>query len=99
MNKAELIHNTAAALIVSKSEVTAAVDQFLAELTEAVARGDEVSIPGLGKFVRAETPARTGRNPATGESIEIPAGRKPKFSAAKGFKDMVANYKAPKPLK
>lgn len=53
----------------------------------AIARGDEVSLPGLGKFKVKDTAARTGRNPQTSEPMEIAAGRKVSFTPAKGLKD------------
>lgn len=63
----------------------------LAHLTETELRiGNEVVLPGVGKFKAMATKPRTGRNPATGESVEIPAGKKVKFTAASTFKKAVA---------
>jgi len=56
---------------------------------EALRQGDEVTLPGLGKFSVSHMEARTGRNPQTGEAIEIAARNKPTFSAAKALKDAV----------
>ncbi|MBV8912295.1 MAG: HU family DNA-binding protein [Acetobacteraceae bacterium] len=54
---------------------------------DAIARGQEVSVQGLGKFKVADRPAREGRNPATGETIQIAASRKAAFAPAKPLKD------------
>jgi DNA-binding protein HU-beta len=58
-------------------------------VTSSLKKGDEVSIAGLGIFSAKMRPARTGRNPRTGESISVPAMRVPKFRAAKALKDAV----------
>ncbi len=54
---------------------------------DALTRGDELTLPGIGKMTVKDRPARTGRNPATGESIEIPAKRTVRLVAAKALKD------------
>ena len=63
------------------------VDAILGSIADAVASGEVVSLPGFGKFKVADRPARAGRNPATGERIEIAASRKLTFTAAKQLKD------------
>ena len=63
------------------------IDATLGAIIEAVANGEEVSLPGFGKFKRKETPARPGRNPATGEAIQIAASSKVTFTPAKALKD------------
>ncbi len=63
------------------------VDAILGSIADAVANGEVVSLPGFGKFKVADRPARAGRNPATGERIEIAASRKLTFTAAKQLKD------------
>ena len=56
-----------------------AVETVVASITHALLEGEEITIMGFGKFTVVDTPARTGRNPRTGEPLEIPAGRKVKF--------------------
>ncbi len=74
---------------VSKAEVNAFLDSLNFVITESLAAGGDVTLPGLGKFSVKETAERTGRNPATGETITIAAKRGPKFSPAKALKDAV----------
>jgi DNA-binding protein HU-beta len=87
MNAAELADKLAADHDLPKAKVKALLDATFAAVGEAVARGEEVSIPGFGKFKTAERAARQGRNPATGESIQIAASRKTAFTPAKQLKD------------
>ncbi len=92
MNQAELI-NAIAANISNTGTSKAAIKFVLdaqAEVAQAeLKRGNEVTLPGLGKLFVKETAARKGRNPATGAEIDIPAKKAPKFSAAKALKDAV----------
>lgn len=67
----------------AKKTITAVFDQ----IAEAASKGDEVSIPGFGKFAVKDRPERQGRNPATGEAMTIAASKKVAFTAAKGLKD------------
>jgi DNA-binding protein HU-beta len=67
----------------AKKTITAVFDQ----IAEAASKGDEVSIPGFGKFTVKDRPERQGRNPATGEAMTIAASKKVAFTAAKGLKD------------
>ncbi len=67
----------------------AAVESVFGTISEALSRGDTVSLVGFGVFSVSERAGRTGRNPRTGESIEIAASRAPKFKAGKGLKDAV----------
>lgn len=87
INKASTSHYDAG---VSKTVVEAVLDTLNEVVTECIDNGDEVTLPGLGKFSVKDKAARTGRNPATGEEIQIPAKRVPHFSAAKALKDAVA---------
>lgn len=89
MNKAELVNTIAQRTDQSASTVNAVVSAFEEVITEAVARGDKVSLPGFLTFERSERSARTGRNPSTGESIQIPAATVPKVKVGKSFKDSV----------
>lgn len=92
MNQAELIDAIAATNPNNNSSKTnvKAVLESLASVTHAeLLQGGEVTLPGLGKLSVKEAAARKGRNPATGESIDIAARKAPKFSAAKALKDAV----------
>lgn len=77
--------------LISKADMTAVVEGLSDIVHEQLARGDKITLPGIGKFTVAERAARTGRNPQTGEALEIPASRQPKFKAAKVLKEAVAN--------
>ncbi len=93
MNQAELINAIADAGDnegVSKATIKWVLDTQGDLVRHSLASGSEVTLPGLGKLSVAEKAARKGRNPKTGEDIDIPAKRVPKFSAAKALKDAVA---------
>ena len=87
MNHAELADSVAASLGVSKAEGKKAVDAVFSAITDAAAKGEEVSVSGFGKFKVKATPEREGRNPATGETMQIAAKKKLGFGAAKAVKD------------
>ena len=87
MNKNELIAHMADHSGITKAEATKAMDAMLEGIGDALQKGDEVRIAGFGIFTVAERPASEGRNPRTGEKIQIPASRQPKFKAGKGLKD------------
>ncbi len=90
MNKAELIAAVAAKADVSQKEAAAVVAAVLDEIKDALKKGDKVQLVGFGSFeVRAKA-ARTGKNPRTGETIEIAASKAPAFKAGKAFKDYIA---------
>lgn len=95
MNKRELI-DAISGRLGSKSAASQAVNAVLETIQEAVARGDKVAITGFGVFERAERAARTGRNPATGASIKVPAASVPKFRPGAEFKAAVNAKKAKK---
>lgn len=89
MNKAslvEVVHGIVGGTKVQSEEV---VDAIISSITESLKKGDEVSIAGLGIFSAKTRAARTARNPRTGEAIQVPAMRVPKFRAAKALKDAV----------
>ncbi|HAF43053.1 MULTISPECIES: HU family DNA-binding protein [Sphingomonadaceae] len=71
----------------SKADAKKIVEAVFADITDAVAKGDEVSINGFGKFKVKDSPERQGRNPATGEAITIAASRKISFAPAKQVRD------------
>ncbi|QQN74617.1 MULTISPECIES: HU family DNA-binding protein [Croceicoccus] len=89
MNKNELISQVADASALSRNDATKAVESVFDVITEALAKGDEVRLVGFGTFSVAERKASTGRNPRTGEPMEIKASTQPKFKAGKGLKDAV----------
>jgi DNA-binding protein HU-beta len=89
MNKADIINKVHGVLGGTKADAERAVETFIDSVVKGVASGDEVSVAGLGIFLAKARPARTGRNPRTGETIRIAATRTPKFRPAKGFKDAV----------
>jgi DNA-binding protein HU-beta len=73
----------------SKTDAAKAVDGVFDSITDALKKGDEVRLVGFGTFNVAERAQSEGRNPRTGEKIEIPASKQPKFRAGKGLKDAV----------
>ncbi len=89
MNKGQLADSLAARTGLNKTAALHAVDGVFAEIAEALARGDEVRIPGFGAFVTRNRPARMARNPRTGETIEVQAATVPAFKAGKPLKDAV----------
>ena len=89
MNKSELIDAASDKASLSKNDVSSALDALVETITESVARGDKVSVTGFGTFERRERAARTGRNPQTGEEMQIKASKAPAFKAGKSFKDAV----------
>ncbi|AER57052.1 putative DNA-binding protein HU-beta [Pseudoxanthomonas spadix BD-a59] len=89
MNKAELIEAVAGRSDLSKADSTRAVDAVIASITEALKGGDSVTIVGFGTFQVRGRAARTGRNPKTGENIDIAASKNPAFKAGKALKDAV----------
>ena len=90
MKTTDLINHVASEAGVDKSAAKKAVDAVFAGIVEAAKQGDEVNLAGFGKFKVKDSPARQGRNPATGETIEIAASRKRGFSPAKQVKDALA---------
>lgn len=87
MNKNEFIDKVADTADMSKAEAAKAVDAVFDAITKALQSGDDVRLVGFGTFSAAKRAAREGRNPRTGETIQIPASIQPKFSAGKGLKD------------
>ena len=89
MNKTELVAAVAAAAELSKQDAEKAVNAAVESIANALVQGEKVQIVGFGTFETKERAARTGRNPVTGESIEIAASRVPTFKAGKALKDKV----------
>ncbi|TRT47287.1 MAG: HU family DNA-binding protein [Microcystis aeruginosa Ma_QC_C_20070703_M131] len=90
MNKGELIDQIALKASVTKKQADAVLTAAIETIIEAVSEGDKVTLVGFGSFEARERQAREGRNPKTGDKMEIPATRVPAFSAGKLFKDKVA---------
>ncbi|MGE4265774.1 MAG: HU family DNA-binding protein [Desulfovibrio sp.] len=88
MNKAELIDMLNEGGM-TKSEAKAAVDSVLDAIVGAIANGEKITLTGFGTFEVVDTPARTGRNPQTGEAVQIPAGKRIKFKPGKQLKEAV----------
>ena len=87
MNKRELVEAVAGGTGMSRSAVAEALDAVLEAVAASLAAGEAVSVPGFGTFEVRERGARTGRNPRTGEAIEIAASRAPAFRAGKALRD------------
>jgi len=86
MTKSEFVDQVASRSGLSRKDATSAVDAALETIQDALERGSDVSFPGFGKFHVARREAREGRNPATGEKMQIAASRAPKFTAGSGLK-------------
>ncbi len=89
MNKSELVDAMAESADISKAAAGRALDGLIDAITVAVKNDDSVSIVGFGTFLLRARAARTGRNPKTGNAIEIAASKTPAFKAGKAFKDAV----------
>jgi DNA-binding protein HU-beta len=89
MNKSDLIDSAARRAGLGKSEVNKALDALIDTITDSVQKGEKVSLTGFGTFELRERAARTGRNPQTGEEMQVAASRAPAFKAGKAFKDAV----------
>jgi DNA-binding protein HU-beta len=95
MNKSDLI-DAISGRLGDKKSATEAVNAVLETIQSTVASGDKVAITGFGVFEKSDRPARTARNPATGETINVAASSVPKFRPGADFKALVnANTKAP----
>lgn len=93
MNKSELVDALADRTGMTKADASRAVDALFSTddgvLAEALNKGDRVQITGFGTFEAKHRKARTGRNPRTGETIQIAASKTPSFRAGKGLKDAI----------
>lgn len=87
MNNSDLADRIAASHDVSKADARKLVDGVFAAIVEAAVAGDEIAINGFGKFKVKDSAAREGRNPATGEAMQIAASKKLGFAPAKAVKD------------
>ena len=89
MNKSDLVDAIAESASLSKADAGRAVDALVDTVTSALKSGQSVSLVGFGTFSVRDRAARTGRNPRTGETIEIAASKNPAFKAGKALKDAV----------
>jgi DNA-binding protein HU-beta len=87
MNKSDLINVVTEATELPKKDATKAVDAVFEAIAEALQSGDKVQLVGFGNFEVRERSARKGRNPQTGEEIEIPSSKVPAFKPGKALKD------------
>jgi len=87
MNNAELIEHVAITAGLEKAKARKVIEALTSAITTAAKGGDAVMMAGFGQFKVKDTPARQGRNPSTGEPIEIAAARKLSFTPAKAIKD------------
>lgn len=89
MNKTDLIDVIAESAEISKTAATTGFEALVNAIISTLKKGDEVNIGGLGKFVVRQRKARSGRNPKTGETINIAASKVPAFKPGKPFKDAI----------
>ena len=89
MNKNDLVSKVASSTGLSKTDAANAVDGVFNAITGSLSGGEEVRLVGFGTFSVARRAATQGRNPRTGEKIQIPASNQPKFKAGKGLKSSV----------
>ncbi|MDE1174138.1 MAG: HU family DNA-binding protein [Parvibaculaceae bacterium] len=89
MNKNDLVEVVAEKAGLSKADATKAIDAVFEGITETLTKGEDVRLVGFGTFDVSNRAATEGRNPRTGEKIQIPASKQPKFKAGKGLKDAV----------
>ena len=89
MNKNDLVKSVADATDMSSADATRAVDGVFESITNSLRGGEEVRLVGFGSFSVVRRKATTGRNPRTGEAIDIPASNQPKFKAGKALKEAV----------
>ncbi len=91
MTKSQLVEQLAEKAALTKQQANQVLESLVELVVAHVKAGDPVKIPGLGTFKKRETKARTGRNPQTGQEIQIPARKKAAFTVAKSFKEAVLN--------
>jgi DNA-binding protein HU-beta len=96
VNRSQLLNAIAERNDLSRKEADGLLTSFVDIITETVCRGEDVAISGFAKFRRIDRPARMARNPATGETVKVPAKRVARITPLKAFKDSVLSGKAPK---
>ncbi len=90
MNRSELVETVAATTGLTQRETDRTITAALAAIANSLAPGESVTLAGFGSFERRDRAARTGRNPQTGATMEIPAAKVPAFKAAAGLRRQVA---------
>ncbi len=90
VNKADLVTDVAEKANMSKKDAERAVNAMVESIEEALTKGDKVSLVGFGTFEVRERAARVGRNPRTGDTLEIAGGKVPAFKAGKALKDSIS---------
>ena len=95
MTKAELVDHVAATVQLPKSQIDTVLTQCLQAIMDALQAGEAVDLRGFGRFQLRHRQPRTGRNPRTGEPVQIPAKAVPTFAAGKAFQDRVQSHAAP----
>ena len=90
MNKNDLITSVATSANLTRADASKAVDAVFESITQTLKTGQEVRLVGFGTFLVASRAAGEGRNPRTGEKIQIPASKQPKFRPGKALKDAIA---------
>jgi DNA-binding protein HU-beta len=94
MHKTDLVAQVAEKTGQPVKTVSAIIDAAFESISDTVAAGEQVTLVGFGSFATTNRAARTGRNPSTGATMEIPASTAPKFTAGSGFKNKVKNGSA-----
>lgn len=94
MNKEQLVESIAKRSKLTKKNVQACLDGFIGSVTQALSKGEKLTLVGFGTFQVRERKSRTGRNPRTGAKLHIPAKKSPVFSAGKSLKEAVAGKKS-----
>ena len=89
MNKTEFVDGVASLAGLTKADAARAVDAMIETVTQALKKGETISLVGFGTFTVRARAARDGRNPQTGETIKIKAAKNPAFKAGKALKDAV----------
>lgn len=89
MNKVEMVNAISVKADCTKKDAAKYLDAVVETITETLAKGEKISLVGFGSFEVVDREARTGRNPQTGETIEIPASKAPKFKAGSKLKEIV----------
>ena len=90
MTKIELVEKLAEKMSMQKKEAERVLEVFVATIQDALKNGQKVNLAGLGTFVVVEKKARVARNPKTGETVEVPAKKAPKFKPGKQLKELLA---------
>ena len=91
MNKGEFIKHVASKHSITQDEANKTIDMFTSSVISSLGEGSEISLVGFGNFSVSKVASRPGRNPKTGEAIQIKAYSQPKFKAGQGLKDAVNN--------